>query len=70
MHCRIAGFLRRKESLALAAIASSAASHEENRPLKAIFMPDDSRHIFSNHALHMTQHPDRPKAKPPEFSAT
>ena len=31
-------------------------------------MPDRSTHRFSNHALLMTQLPDRPKAKPPEFT--
>ncbi len=30
-------------------------------------MPDDSTHIFSNHALCLTQLPERPKAKPPEI---
>ena len=39
----------------------------ENRPSKARFMPDDSKHIFTNQALYLTQLPDRPKAKPPEI---
>jgi|GEM_PF-5342572 hypothetical protein len=30
-------------------------------------MPDDSKHIFTNQALYLTQLPDRPKAKPPEI---
>lgn len=37
-------------------------------PARPLFMPDRSTHRFSNHALLMTQLPDRPKAKPPEFT--
>lgn len=37
-------------------------------PKRPIFMPDSSTHRFSNHELHMTQLPQRPKAKPPEFT--
>ena len=33
----------------------------------AQLMPDITHHCFSNHALQMTQLPERPKAKPPEF---
>jgi hypothetical protein len=69
MHHYIAGFLRRHATVSV----NDTCGHTQNSmkktgPQRPLFMPDDSTHRFSNHELHMTQLPQRPKAKPPEFT--